>query len=112
MVNQSVEHGIATTCTTQSLGEFLTEGLLKEQPTKVRPVHICASGGKENVRRKRWWEKGEEKRSRKKPREGKKGEKKQKAEMERGMKNNGVGLLHKITDKKKEIGTNMIQGIV
>lgn len=32
--------------------------------------------------------------------------------MERGTKNNGVGLLHKITEEKKEVGTNMIQGIV
>lgn len=52
MVNQSVEHGVATTCTTQSLGEFLTEGLLKEQPTKVKPVHICASGGKKKCKEK------------------------------------------------------------
>lgn len=28
------------------------------------------------------------------------------------MKNKGVGLLYKITEEKKEIGINMIEGIV
>lgn len=56
MVNQSAEWGVTTTCTTQSLEEFLIEDLLNELGTKVTPIFICPPGnkckGKEVVRKR------------------------------------------------------------